>query len=124
MILEYYRPETLEEALSLLSQTSPKTVPLGGGTVVNAPSAEDYAVVDLQGLGWDKIEQKGRDLQIGATASCNPCWKRTRSSLRWVKLSGCRQPTICAKPAQWPEGWSPLMAVHPSCAPCWRWMLS
>ena len=69
MILDYYRPETLEEALSLLSQTSPKTVPLGGGTVLNAPSTEKYAVVDLQSLGWDSIEQKGRELRIGATAS-------------------------------------------------------
>lgn len=69
MIIEYYRPETLEEALSLLSQPSPKAKPLGGGTVLNAPSAEDYAVVDLQALGWETIEQKGRDLRIGATAT-------------------------------------------------------
>lgn len=69
MIIEYHRPETLKETLSLLSRTSPRTKPLGGGTVVNAPSEEDYAVVDLQGLGWDAIEQKGRELRIGATAS-------------------------------------------------------
>jgi len=69
MIVEYYRPETLEEAISLLSQTTPKTKPLGGGTVLNAPAAEDYAVVDLQGLGWNSIEQKGRDLFIGATVT-------------------------------------------------------
>jgi CO/xanthine dehydrogenase FAD-binding subunit len=69
MILEYYCPETLEEAISLLSQASPKTKPLGGGTVVNAPSVEDYAVVDLQGMGWNGIEQKGRMLRVGATAT-------------------------------------------------------
>ncbi|MBN2044762.1 MAG: FAD binding domain-containing protein [Anaerolineales bacterium] len=69
MILEYYRPETLEKALLLLSNQTPKTVPLGGGTVLNAPSPEDYAVVDLQALGWDVIEQRGRELRIGATAS-------------------------------------------------------
>jgi CO/xanthine dehydrogenase FAD-binding subunit len=69
MILEYYRPEKLDEALALLTRESPRTVPLGGGTVLNAPSERQVAVVDLQALGWNTIEQKGRELWIGATAS-------------------------------------------------------
>jgi len=69
MILEYYRPDNLDEALALLTRESPPTVPLGGGTVLNAPSDQQVAVVDLQGLGWGGIEARGRELQIGATAS-------------------------------------------------------
>lgn len=69
MILEYYRPGELDEALALLTRESPKTVPLGGGTVLNAPSDRRVAVVDLQELGWNTIEQKGRELRIGATAA-------------------------------------------------------
>lgn len=69
MIQEYYRPETLKEALTLLSRETPKTVPLGGGTVLNAPGEQPPAVVDLQALDWGGIEQKGREILIGATAT-------------------------------------------------------
>ncbi|HKJ28278.1 MAG TPA: FAD binding domain-containing protein, partial [Anaerolineales bacterium] len=69
MILEYHRPEKMKEALALLARETPRTVPLGGGTVLNAPSEKDYAVVDLQGLGLDSLDQKGSQLQIGAAAT-------------------------------------------------------
>lgn len=67
MISEYHRPRTLEEALILLAQ--PNTHPLGGGTVLNRPSPEQFAVVDLQALGLNKIHKNGNNLEIGATAS-------------------------------------------------------
>lgn len=69
MIIEYIRPETLEETLRLLARTDPTTVPLGGGTVLNAPSDQQVAVVDLQGLGLNTVETKGRSLEVGATAT-------------------------------------------------------
>lgn len=69
MIIEYFRPETLDEAVRLLGRTTPKTVPLGGGTVLNAPSDQQVAVVDLQKLGLDKIELKGRTLNLGAAVT-------------------------------------------------------
>lgn len=69
MILEYHRPEKMEEALNLLARETPRTYPLGGGTVLNAPTDEQYAVVDLQDLGLENIEQKGSQLKIGAAAS-------------------------------------------------------
>lgn len=50
MVIEYNRPKTLDEALSLLSRKGIKTLPLGGGTILNQPSTERYAVVDLQSL--------------------------------------------------------------------------
>lgn len=68
MIIEYHRPETMDEALELLGRTTPKTVPLGGGTVLNAPSDERVAVVDLQALGLDKAEKQGSTLKLGAAA--------------------------------------------------------
>ena len=69
MILEYHRPDTMDEALKLLAREMPKTYPQGGGTVLNAPADSDYAVVDLQNLGLDAIEQKGSQLKIGAAAT-------------------------------------------------------
>jgi len=69
VIIEYLRPETLEETLRLLARTEPKTVPLGGGTVLNAPSDQQVAVVDLRNLGLNKMETKGRSLEIGATTT-------------------------------------------------------
>jgi len=69
VILEYFRPETLEEAVRLLGRANPKTVPLGGGTTLNAPSDQQVAVVDLQKLGLDTIEFKGKTLSLGAAVT-------------------------------------------------------
>jgi len=69
MITEYHRPKTLEQALKLIRRKQPNTRPLGGGTVLSAPSAEQVAVVDLQGLGLDKLAHKGNKLHIGAAAT-------------------------------------------------------
>jgi CO/xanthine dehydrogenase FAD-binding subunit len=67
MISEYHRPKTLDEATQLLSK--PDTRPLGGGTALNRPSPERFAVVDLQALGLNKIHKSGNKLEIGATAT-------------------------------------------------------
>lgn len=69
MIVEYYRPNTLEEALSLLARSDVKTLPLGGGTLLNHPSQERFAVVDLQALGLNMLEQRGNSWILGATLS-------------------------------------------------------
>jgi CO/xanthine dehydrogenase FAD-binding subunit len=69
MIQEYHRPQTLEETLTLLARPEPKTLPLGGGTVLNLSGGESLAVVDLQSLGLDAIQERGNDLEIGATAT-------------------------------------------------------
>lgn len=67
MIIEYHRPRTLEAALELLARSEPRTLPLGGGTVLNRPSGEAVAVVDLQALGLDGVQVSGNHLVVGAT---------------------------------------------------------
>ena len=67
MITEYFRPQTLQEALKLLS--APNTRPLGGGTLLSHPGGESYAVVDLQALALDKLHKSGDHLEIGATVT-------------------------------------------------------
>ena len=67
MITTYHRPQTLDEALTLLSQ--PNTVPLGGGTLLSHPSPDPVSVVDLQALGLNRIHKKGNNLEIGATVT-------------------------------------------------------
>lgn len=69
MIIEYHRPKTLEEALRLIGRSKTPTYPLGGGTVLNQPSSDRFAVVDLQSLGLDRIRKSGNHLEIGATAT-------------------------------------------------------
>jgi len=67
MITSYNRPATLEEALVLLVQ--PGTVPLGGGTLINTPQfdkTQGISVVDLQGLGMDRITVSGQSLELEA----------------------------------------------------------
>lgn len=55
MISEYHRPQNEKEALQLLSRVAPKTLALGGGTVLSK-TKETLAVVDLQALGWNRIQ--------------------------------------------------------------------
>ena len=69
MIIEYHRPQTLEEALELLRRKNPPTFPLGGGTVLTQPSDQSFAVVDLQALGLDKLRKGGNKLEIGASVT-------------------------------------------------------
>lgn len=67
MITTYHRPKTMEEALTLLTQSN--TLPLGGGTLLSQPTTDSFSVVDLQSLGFGTITQKGNDLEIGATCT-------------------------------------------------------
>lgn len=65
MITNYHRPQTLDEALALLTQ--PDTLPLGGGTLLSHPTTASVQVVDLQALGLDSLSKNGNNLEIGAT---------------------------------------------------------
>ncbi|NWF65506.1 MAG: FAD binding domain-containing protein [Chloroflexi bacterium] len=67
MITTYHRPQTLEEAFDLLTQSN--TLPLGGGTLLSTPTTAPVAVVDLQSLGLDLLRLNGNELQIGATCT-------------------------------------------------------
>jgi len=69
MIIEYLRPNTIEAALALIARAEPKTYPMGGGTVLNRPNRERFAVADLQSLGLNQMERSGNILQVGATTT-------------------------------------------------------
>ena len=66
MIVEYHRPETLDTALQLLNRRKPLTVPLIGNIRLGNEFPEPIAVVDLQMLALNKIEQEGNQLELGA----------------------------------------------------------
>lgn len=65
MITAYHRPQTLDEALSLLAQ--PNILPLGGGTLLSRPTTDPVEVADLQALGLDTVKKNGNNLELGAT---------------------------------------------------------
>jgi len=67
MITDYYRPETLPEALELIKY--PDTLPLGGGTLLSTLKSATVKVVDLQSLKLDTIQKKGNTLEIGSTVT-------------------------------------------------------
>ena len=66
MIIEYHRPKTIEETISLLSREDPCTVVLGGGLYLNEKVKTPIAVADIQSLGLDTIETKGKKHILGA----------------------------------------------------------
>lgn len=64
----YWRPATVQDALALLRRSG--TVPIGGGTKVNAaPDGRPVEIVDLQALGLGHIERLPGALAIGAGAT-------------------------------------------------------
>src|SRR5512141_3188115 len=69
VIIAYHRPETVQDALNLINRTSPRTVLLGGGTLLSHGDNEPVEVVDLQALGLNQIREQGKNLEIGATAT-------------------------------------------------------
>ncbi len=62
--MKYYRPETIEEAIKLLSDG----VPLAGGTSLAPRRRSLEAVIDLDRLGMDQISVEDNRVQIGAAA--------------------------------------------------------
>ena len=77
MITAYHRPESLDEALELLSH--PNTLPLGGGTLLSHRQVDSVEVVDLQALGLNQIAQRGNHLEIGATATLQQLFEDANS---------------------------------------------
>ena len=82
MITAYHRPQTLDEALTLLSQ--PNRTPLGGGTLLSHSKSDSVEAVDLQSLSLDFVKRQGNTLEIGATVTlqqllesehCPDVWK-------------------------------------------------
>jgi len=69
LITEYLRPSTPEEALVFLKRSNPKTLPLGGGSVLSKSQTASIAVVDLQLLYLDQIKCTQETIEIGATAT-------------------------------------------------------
>lgn len=69
MITIYHRPQTLEQGIALISRSTPKTLPLGGGTFLSHRQPESIEVVDLQALGLNQIRKTGNNLEIGATVT-------------------------------------------------------
>ena len=67
MITAYYRPQTLDEALALLTQAN--RMPLGGGTLLAKSTADPVEAVDLQALTLDTIKKSGNSLEVGATVT-------------------------------------------------------
>ena len=66
MIKEYYRPESLEDALELLTDQEKSLSPLGGGTKISRHRMDYDGVVDLQSAGLDKIGVEGQGVKVGA----------------------------------------------------------
>ena len=78
VLKEFHKPADLSDALALLRRKSVHTVPLAGGTWLNPRIGKEVAdcsnpvaeaVVDLSGLGLDRIERKMNTLHLGAMAT-------------------------------------------------------
>lgn len=78
MIVEYYRPKNLAEALALVADPKTKTVFMGGGSTIDRYNTEPFAVLDLQDLGLNTLQSKGNTLEIGATATLQALYEQSQ----------------------------------------------
>ena len=66
MIGNYFRPNSVDEAVMLLSEAEKDRRPLGGGTGLSRQQSENFDVVDLQMAGLDGIEGNNQGIDVGA----------------------------------------------------------
>lgn len=71
MIGEYFRPTSIEEAVTLLTEQAKDRKPLGGGTSLSRQQASQFGVVDLQMTGLDRVEKRGQRIMAGAMVYLN-----------------------------------------------------
>jgi CO/xanthine dehydrogenase FAD-binding subunit len=69
MIIAYHRPKTLAEALALLSGGEAQAIPIGGGSAFDRAATGPLAVVDLQDLGLNGVQDRANFMDLGATAT-------------------------------------------------------
>jgi CO/xanthine dehydrogenase FAD-binding subunit len=74
ILSDYYRPATLDEAITLLARRERRLRPLAGGTLLvgqleSGALRELDGVVDLQGLGLRYLRQEDDSLLVGALAT-------------------------------------------------------
>jgi len=69
MIVEYFRPKNVPEAIDLLNNSHIQTMLMGGGTAIERYGNEPIGVVDLQDVGLNNLRSRGKKLEIGATVT-------------------------------------------------------
>ena len=78
MIVDYHRPQDITEALALVENPEMKTIFIGGGSAIERYDVEPFAVVDLQDLGLDTLQTKGKVLEIGATTTLQALYEQSQ----------------------------------------------
>lgn len=81
MIVDYHRPKDISEALALVENPVMKTMFMGGGSAIERYDVEPFAVVDLQDLGLDSLQRKGKVLEIGATTTLQALYENSQIQL-------------------------------------------
>lgn len=115
MITAYHRPQTLDEALTLLAQ--PNRTPLGGGTLLAQGRSDSVEAVDLQAVGLNTLTKSGNNLEIGATAtlqqllSSEDCPEALKTALKLEAPLNLRNAATVAGTLVTCDGRSTLAAV-------------
>ncbi len=123
MIIEYHRPENMDQALALLARPEPRTIPLGGGSVVSQPSDDEVAVVDVQALGLNKIKASGKTLEVGAAVTLqalldnSEIFPALRNAIRHEATYNLRQTATVAGTLVAADGRSPFGTAMLSLGP-------
>lgn len=67
---EYFKPDSIEEAVKLMARYGEKGTPIAGGTdVLAGKNPRTEALIDISDLGLNYIKSDSRGLRIGATTT-------------------------------------------------------
>jgi carbon-monoxide dehydrogenase medium subunit len=96
---EYYRPMTVEEAVSLLAKYGERARPIAGGTDLLVEKPEVECLVDITRLGLNYVKSEGDHLKIGAATTLSEVLdskllKREPYSVLWEEASRMGDPSI------------------------------
>jgi CO/xanthine dehydrogenase FAD-binding subunit len=128
MIIEYNRPDNLQEAFKLLARQNPQTVPLAGGSVLSHDQGDPLAVVDLQNLGLNKIEIHENTLCIGAAATLQQIYDFTgtpdalKTAVQWEVTSNLRNTSSLAGTLVTADGRSMITTILLAMGTHFTWM--
>ncbi|MBP7653027.1 FAD binding domain-containing protein [Candidatus Dependentiae bacterium] len=71
MILEFYKPQSIEEAVKFKNSSNQKNYFIGGGTELNSLifRNSDFNVISIENLGFDKLIAKNDYIEIGSSVT-------------------------------------------------------
>lgn len=109
MIEQFFRPDSVEQALELKRRFQDRAVYFAGGSKLNATPTrtEKTVAISLKGLGLDRVTWHGGALHLGALTTLQQLRDTARLPRRCRMHWALSIHAICATSLRWAASWRP-----------------